>query len=324
MNAHLIAVIDRAKPAHHETAEGRNSVGDAESEMQTATDTPGDRWEKDKGDDEWDENEWEEHGEGQEGQQWETEEAIENEMKWGDGNVEDTEETTRQHDAQGDGCDVDAETSAKNDEGGTPTCEACERQVGDDDSREQGDSDSDTSEDEVHKTQRDENDSSGKTVPKWGVKRLKEDRKGRLRRKAAKWAELMRRAQRYPGGHWTRGKCPHQRLSRQPAILTIMETRSMGREQRKAMMAALCKKKASKYEARLQRLESETTKAEELIADMEKVIARATMGSVIHGIFEVLARAMGKTGAGGAGKLVEINGITKQFEGKTVRGASLH
>ena len=155
MNAHLIAVIDRAKPAHHETAEGRNSVGDAESEMQTATDTPEDRWETDKGDDEWDENEWEEHGEGQEGQQWETEEAIENEMKWGDGNVEDTEETTRQHDAQGDGCDVDAETSAKNDEGGTPTCEACERQVGDDDSREQGDSDSDTSEDEVHKTQTD-------------------------------------------------------------------------------------------------------------------------------------------------------------------------
>ena len=96
----------------------------------------------------------------------------------------------------------------------------------------------------------------------------------------------------------------------------------MGREQRKATMAALCKKKASKYEARLQRLESETTKAEEVIEEMEKVIARATMGSVIHGIFEVLARAMGKTGAGGAGKLVEINGITKEFEGKTVRGAA--
>ena len=31
---------------------------------------------------------------------------------------------------------------------------------------------------------------------------------------------------------------------------------------------------------------------------------------------------MGKTGAGGAGKLVEINGITKEFEGKTVRGAA--
>ena len=99
-------------------------------------------------------------------------------MKWGDGNADDTEETTRQHDAQRDGRDVDAETSARNDKGGTPTCDACERQAGDDDSREQGDSDSDTSEDEAHKTQRDENDPSGKAVPKWGVKRLREDTGG--------------------------------------------------------------------------------------------------------------------------------------------------
>ena len=40
MNAHLIVVIDRAKPARHETAEGRNSVGSAEPEMQTTIETP--------------------------------------------------------------------------------------------------------------------------------------------------------------------------------------------------------------------------------------------------------------------------------------------
>ena len=70
-----------------------------------------------------------------EGQQWETEEAIENEMKWGDSNADDTEETMRQHDAQRDGSEVNAEDGARDDEGGTTTCDACEKQAGGDDSR---------------------------------------------------------------------------------------------------------------------------------------------------------------------------------------------
>ena len=162
-------------------------------------------------------------------------------MTRGHGNADDTEETTRLDDAQSDRRDEDDQASDRNDKGDTPTRDTCEKQAGDGDSMGQGDSDSDTSEDEAHNTQGDENGSNGNRT---GVKWLREDRKGRLRRKEAKWAELMRRAQRYLGEHWTRGKCPHQRLSGQPARLTIMETRSMGREERKATMVTLCKKES--------------------------------------------------------------------------------
>ena len=43
---------------------------------------------------------------------------------------------------------------------------------------------------------------------------------------------------------------------------------------------------------------------------MRGVISRNSTGAVIHGIFDILARAMGRRGRDGAGKLVEINGVT--------------
>ena len=40
-------------------------------------------------------------------------------------------------------------------------------------------------------------------------------------------------------------------------------------------------------------------------------MSRAQTGSVVHGIFDVLSRALGRSGRVGGGKLVEINGVSR-------------
>eukprot|EP00966_Prymnesium_polylepis_P329571 7385254-Prymnesium_polylepis.1 len=54
---------------------------------------------------------------------------------------------------------------------------------------------------------------------------------------------------------------------------------------------------------------------------MQTVVKRATMGSVVHAVFDVVARATGKRGRGDSGKLVEMNGVTEEAKGHTIRGA---
>ena len=209
---------------------------------------------------------------------------------------------------------------------GAPTPDEAHQSDTNEDAEEDHSSGSDTSDDGAGPAEL-----NGAAQPKgkarWGVTRAKADRIGRLRWLASKWTELKGRAKEYHGHRWQkyhipRGMQARSRISMQPELLAVMQAGGMTHEERRTALVTICERKILKYERRLTRAEGAHVHVDEIEAEMREVITRTSTGGVVHGIFDILARAMGKRGREGAGKLVEINGVTTDVQGEIVRGAA--
>ena len=67
--------------------------------------------------------------------------------------------------------------------------------------------------------------------------------------------------------------------------------------------------------------ENKVARSDEFVEELQTAVARSTMGGVVHAIFEVVGKAMGKNRGGGGAKLVEMMGMTADTKGQVIRGA---
>ena len=71
-----------------------------------------------------------------------------------------------------------------------------------------------------------------------------------------------------------------------------------------------CERQIGKYRAKMAAAEGRVARSDEFVEEMQTAVAQSTMGGVVHAIFEVVGRAMGKHRGGGGAKLVEMMGVT--------------